>query len=121
MNQIRQGEIWLRMVDGVPPDYAAGEWAERALLAHGETGNSHTIVQSDVRWLYAAVDDINLLQRDGVRAASRPAFVEVAREAVIEHSEREGHQSAVLEPGIYQVTIKREQLPWEAEARAVAD
>lgn len=120
MDQIRQGEIWLRKVSDLPRGYESGPDSRRVLLAIGETGNAHTLV-GQVRWLYNAVEDINSLNKRGARAATRPVFVEVSSPAVVEHSDRNGHQAAQVEPGVYRVTIKREQLPWAREASLVAD
>jgi len=114
----RQGEILL-----VPVEKASGFSArvKRGVLGVGETGNAH-VITGDVEWIVSAIDDINRIDAKGAAVARGPVYVQVNETATIEHrGTTRGHEPLTVEPGIYQVKIKREFDPFVREARLVAD
>ena len=119
---IRQGEILLIPVKELPASYHEAT-TQNALLAIGETGNAHTLTAERVDWLHSAVDEINEIESKGVGVTSDDVFVRVSGgNGKIEHADRKhGHAEAPVADGLYLVRIKREQMPWEAEARNVLD
>lgn len=95
--QARQGDVFIRAIDGVPPKSAKpiptdAEYGG-VVLAYGEvTGHAHAIREGRAR-----------LYRDD---AIGRTFLQVdAGGAVLSHEE---HSSVTLEPGLYDVTIQRE-------------
>lgn len=129
--QIRQGEVMLEKVDPatVPAGYVTAP-ADRALLAHGETGNTHTVVpqvDSSVAWLHDAAVDISGINKESAagvieRNPRKVMFVKVEGAGQVVHSDQhEAHAPAPVDDGVYVILVKREQLPWEKEARFVAD
>jgi hypothetical protein len=117
----RQGEILLIKVEETPSQYIETP-GDSALLGIGETGNAHTLTAVSVDWLHSAIEDINKIKINGVVIAQEPVYIRVAGDAVIRHSDRvQGHHELAIPDGAYLVRIKREQLPWEEQARYVAD
>jgi len=118
---IRQGEVFLIPVNNVPEGYIATA-VNGAKLAIGETGNAHVLVAEQVEWLHAAIEDINAINQSSSVVAREQIFVWVQGDGKIAHSDRAGgHFEAPVPEGLYRVGIKREQMPWEQEARAVLD
>jgi len=125
----RQGEVWLKKVDPnkVPKNYVKTPAGENgALLARGEGGNTHTVVVErgvGLNWLHDATVDIANAQfrHNGATSVASTMFIEVEAPGRVEHSEHLGHAPAPLTAGVFEIKIKREQFPWEAEARRVAD
>jgi len=123
INQIRQGEILLVRVseETVPSNYVTTEEKGRVLLGIGETGNAHTLVAKQVAWLHDAIEEINDINAQGAAVAKRPIYVRVD-DGHIDHSDRVGgHDPLPVDSGVWQVVVKREQMPGEAAARFVAD
>jgi hypothetical protein len=129
--QIRQGEVMLVKVnpEAVPAGYASAV-TQRALLAHGESGNTHTVVpevDSSVAWLYDAAMDISGINKESAaklieRNPRKVMFVKVEGAGQVIHSDQhEAHAPAPVGEGTYMILVKREQFPWEKEARFVAD
>lgn len=116
---IRQGEICL-IPAGISDDLRVTAVNE-ALLGIGETGNAHVLTAIRIEWLHQALEDINAVQKSGIAVAQHSMYVRVSGNGVITHSDRHGHEQAPVPDGTYLVRVKREQLPWEAEARAVYD
>ena len=125
----RQGEIYLKKVNQYPSDYVKHPVLGSALLGVGETGNAHVLTpkkvdtaESTLSWLVDAIDDINEIKSNGARAANGKVFVDVPFGGTFSHSDPEyGHGVIDVEPGVYEVKIKKEHLPWEEQARFVAD
>lgn len=121
--QFRQGEILLTLVDSSPQKEISGKF-DNVILGHGESGNAHVLVADDVQWIFNAIDDINDILQGGARVASEPVFIHLPYGGHIEHTDRnpnDRHSVLDIDPGTYLVTIDREQLPWEEEARRVYD
>ena len=129
--QIRQGEVMMVEVDPstVPAGYASAV-TQRALLAHGESGNTHTLmpaVDSSVMWLHDAAVDISGINKESAaklieQNPRKVMFVKVEGAGQVVHSDQhEAHAPAPVTDGTYAIIVKREQAPWEGEARFVAD
>jgi hypothetical protein len=120
--QYRQGEVLLVRVDKVPNGLNETAKFSSILLGHGETGNTHTLVAKDVQWLISAIDDVNSVAEDGASGSDEPLFVNVPEGGLIEHSATdEGHADLEVDPGTYQVFVKREQFPGEQRSFNVFD
>jgi hypothetical protein len=111
-NQARQGDVFLRRVDGPVPPGAAEVPRDngRVVLAYGEvTGHAHAIRDPGVCLLRAEGVAFDLLR---------------VAEGTLARLTHEEHGAITVGPGLYEKRIQREY-DWSAEAgemsRAVAD
>jgi hypothetical protein len=93
---LRQGDVLLIPIDGVPDNATAVDSGSRLVLAEGEaTGHAHTVL-ADQAQLVEAKDGTLYLMIDGARPAS------------LVHEE---HDTIPLSPGSYEVRHQREYVP----------
>lgn len=99
--QMRQGDVFLELVEAMPDGEVVARENGVIVLAHGEaTGHYHGIKSKSAK----------LFQSGGER------FLSVMRTAKLEHQE---HDTITIPPGVYRVKRQREYSP--EEIRNVAD
>lgn len=119
--QIRQGEILLIPV-GNDPNGLKETPVKTALLGIGETGNAHVVEGVGLQWLHDAVEDINKVNSSGAAVARCNIYLKVGSDSQISHrATDEPHGTLALPAGTYLIRVDREWLPFEDEARFVAD
>ena len=105
--QIRQGDVFLELIDETPVGTEIERDAGRIVLAYGEaTGHAHAI-ESDAATLFQGLTE-------GEKEAR---FLRVFKPVFLRHEE---HARIELKPGLYRV---RRQIEWTDadEPRVVAD
>jgi len=108
----RQGDVIIKLVD----DYSSEFKHEKQdmILAHGEvTGHAHRIIKGDAK-LYADRAVTEALRNENFNRL----ILEITKDAELFHEE---HESIMLPPGKYEITIQNEFDWFTQEIRKVAD
>lgn len=108
-----QGEIRIDRIDAIP----AGETrsfsersAEGAIISHSESGHHHILA-----------GDAEVLERVDAPSGARILYAIVREPTRLFQDAATPHDSINLDPGIYEMRIKREYDPFLDQARRVAD
>ena len=114
MEQIAQGDVFIRRIDALPDDLVAVRRDNgRIVLAYGEvTGHAHAITASDAELLIAP-------ERSREDEILNVRFLRVMAESGID-VQHEEHATVHLAPGLYEVRQQREWTDAEEPLR-VAD
>lgn len=100
--QIRQGDVFLRQVEQVPPTARRVDHPMPQVLAYGEvTGHRHQVLEAVVT---------HYIDHDG------RAYILLDRAGVLSHEE---HEQVTLLPGPYEIIIERDYDPSIYQRRVV--
>ena len=99
---IQNGDVLLKQIDGIPND-AKKVNANKYILAHGESGHTHAILETK---------KADLFKYDNV------LYLKVDEPVNLVHEE---HKILTIQPGNYEIDRVKEYDPFEEEIREVQD
>lgn len=103
MKALRQGDVLLVQVSGIPVGANHADGKGDIILAHGEvTGHAHRIADP--------------AEKARLWDAGAERFLQVMETVALTHEE---HSAITIQPGVYHIAIQREYTP--VELRRVAD